>query len=279
MKKRTLSIASQFLRHLPLLALAVVFVFPLFWLLATALKPKGSNIFVYPPQLIPRPATLENFIYATKAFPFLRFALNSLIISGMAVVINIVLCAMAAYPLARLDFPGKNAIFYAVLSTMIVPFHALMIGLYILCLRLKLANTYFGAILPYIVTAFGVFLMRQAFASIPSELEDAARIDGASDAQIFLKVMLPLVQPAMGTVALFTFVSVWNALLWPVIILSRDKSHWTLQQGLATLSSTFGTDWFTLSAASVLALVPIVVIFLFLQRFFLEEHLAGALKG
>jgi putative chitobiose transport system permease protein len=176
-----------------------------------------------------------------------------------------------------MNFFGKNVIFYAILSTMIIPFHTIMITLFIVCLKLGLDDSYAGAILPFTVNAFGIFLMRQAFRGVPGELVDAALIDGCSQWGVFVRIMLPLVKPALGALALFTFVARWNSFLWPVIIL-KSEAKWTLQQGIASLSGFFGTDWARMTSAMVLSMIPILLLFLFLQRFFLEQY-AGALKG
>ena len=268
----------RFPRYLLLLVLAAIFVGPFLWLLSTALKPEGSNIFVYPPQIIPHPITLENFSKALGQFPFLRYALNTLVISVSSVALNLILCSLAAYPFARMRFPGKDIAFYAVLSTMMIPFHTIMIALYRVIIQLHINSSYAGVILPFSVTGFGVFLLRQAFRGIPQELEDAARIDGCGDFRIFIQIMLPLIQPALGTLALYTFVVSWNDFLWPFIVL-QNRNQWTLQQGLASLNGDFGVNWTLLSAATVLSMVPIVIVFLVLQRYFLEDYVAGSLKG
>ena len=267
------------LLYLLMIALTAFFLGPFLWLVSTSLKPRGANIFVYPPQLIPKPATLKNYLFALspRQFPFLRYTANTFLITGVTVVCNLFLSSLAGYPMARMHFFGKNAIFYAILSTMIIPFHTIMISLFIVCLKLGINDSYAGAILPFTVSAFGIFLMRQAFRGVPEELADAARMDGCSHWGIFIHIMLPLAKPALGALALFTFVARWNSFLWPLIILTNE-ARWTLQQGIATLSGFFGTDWATMTSAMVLSMIPVLVLFLSLQRFFLEQY-AGALKG
>ena len=268
----------KLLLYIVLLVLAGVFIGPFLFLLSNSLKPEGSNIFVYPPKIIPNPLTFENYVTSFIEFPFLRYALNSVIITISIVAFNLILCSLVAYPLARIRFRGNKFVFYAILSTMMIPFHSIMIALFITIVKLHLLGTYLGVILPFAISGFGVFMLRQAFLGIPDELEDAARIDGCDDFRIYYQIMLPLVQPALGTLALYTFVISWNEFLWPTIIL-KESTMWTLQQGLASLNGMFGINWTLLSAATVLSMVPIIIVFLFLQRFFLEDYAAGAIKG
>jgi len=272
-------VVLKVLLYLAMVSLAILFLGPFVWLLSTSLKPRGANIFVYPPELVPNPATLNGYLFtlSPRQFAFLRYTANTSLVTLIAVVSNLILSSLAAYPLARMNFVGKNAIFYSILSTMIIPFHSIMVALFIVCLKLGINDSYAGAILPFSVNAFGIFLMRQNFGGVPVELADAARVDGCSHWGIFTRIMLPLAKPALGALALFTFVARWNSFLWPVIIL-RDERKWMLQQGIASLSGPFGTDWPTMSSAMVLSMLPILALFLFLQRFFLEQY-AGALKG
>jgi len=269
---------GRVLTYLVMLTIAAIFIFPFLWLVSTALKPRGGDIFAFPPQLIPRPPTLENFRLLFDTFPYLHYALNSSIVAVGTVALNLVLCSLAAYPLACMDFPGKDVIFYAILATMIIPFHAILIALFMICVSLNLVNSYLGAILPFTVTAYGVFLLRQAFKGIPHELLDAARIDGCGHLGIYFRIMLPLVKPALGAQALFTFVARWNSFLWPVVILQKEQ-YWTLQQGLAGMFHMFGYDWSKITAATVMVMLPIFLVFVALQRMFLEHYVTSGLKG
>jgi putative chitobiose transport system permease protein len=277
-KTQLQAVAQNVLLYALMLALAAVFLGPFLWLLSSSLKPRGANLFIFPPQLIPKPATLANYAAALGQFPLLRYAKNSALIAGSMVALRVSLSCLAGYPLARIPFPGRNVILLVILSTIIIPFHSIMIYLFIVCQRLGLNNNYLGAILPFAVDAFNILIMRQAFLGIPVDLEDAARVDGASEWQIFFKVMLPLVKPALGTIALFTFVQGWNSFFWPFLIL-RSQELWTIQQGLASLSTFFGLDYPLITSVNVLAMIPILVLFVFLQRYFLTGALRGAVKG
>jgi putative chitobiose transport system permease protein len=261
-----------------LLALAAIFATPFLWLVSTALKPGGTNLFVFPPQFIPQPSTLENFEYALYFFPFLRYARNSLIVAGSATILSVFTSVLAGYPLARLDFPGKNLVFYLMLATIIVPMHAILVALFKFMFDLGLRDTFVGAIIPFTVSAYGVFLMRQAFRAIPQELVDAALIDGASHWQILRRIMVPLVYPAIGAQALYAFVITWNEFLWPFLILPSQEK-WTVQQGLQSQFHIFSYDFGHISASTTLAMLPIMIVFLLLQRLFIEEFVTSGLKG
>ena len=193
-------------------------------------------------------------------------------------MINLVLSSMTGFALARMKFAGRQVILYAVLATTMVPFQVLLIPLFIVTLKLGLVDSYAGVILPVAVNAFGIFLLRQAFSTIPKDLEEAARIDGCTDFQIFYQIMIPLVKPALATLAAFTFVAQWNDFIWPLIVLN-NRDLYTLQLGLASLQGVFGVNWRYISAASIIALVPTVVFFLCTQRFFTKGATAGAVKG
>ena len=203
---------------------------------------------------------------------------NTFYIAIATVLINVFLSSMTGFALARMHFRGRQFILYAVLATTMVPFQVLLIPLFIVTLKLGLVDSYAGVILPVAVNAFGIFLLRQAFSTIPKDLEDAARIDGCSDWHIFSRIMIPLVKPALRTLAAFTFVSQWNDFIWPLIVL-KNRDLYTLQLGLASLQGVFGVNWRYISAASIIALVPTVLFFLFTQRFFTKGMTAGAVKG
>ena len=182
-----------------------------------------------------------------------------------------------AYALARLRFAGRQFIFYAVLATTMVPFQVLLIPLFIVTLKLGLVDSYSGVILPVAVNAFGIFLLRQAFSTIPLDLEHAARIDGCNEFTIYSRVMLPLIKPALATQAAFTFVAQWNDFLWPLVVL-KNRDLYTLQLALASLQGVFGVNWRYISAAAIIALVPTVIFFFITQRFFTQGLTSGALK-
>jgi putative chitobiose transport system permease protein len=261
-----------------LLALAVLTVGPFLWLLVTALKGGAENIFAYPPSLWPAQPTLDNFRQVWEAVPFGRYFFNSVLVAAAAVALNLVLASLAAFPLARMRFRGREPLFVLILATMMIPLPVIMIPLFVLSQRLGLLNSYAGLILPTAVSAFGIFLMRQAFLAIPREIEEAAVIDGANPWQVFWQVMLPLTKPSLATLAIFVFVGSWGDFLWPLIVL-KDPDLYTLPVGISYLAGTFSANWRLIAAGSVLSIVPIVAVFVGLQRFFIAGQTAGAVKG
>ena len=261
-----------------LLGIASLLLAPFAWLLSTALKAESADLFAFPPQWIPDPIVWSNFAKAWDILPFIRYLYNTFYIAIATVLINVFLSSMTGFALARMHFRGRQFILYAVLATTMVPFQVLLIPLFIVTLKLGLVDSYAGVILPVAVNAFGIFLLRQAFSTIPKDLEDAARIDGCSDWHIFSRIMIPLVKPALATLAAFTFVSQWNDFIWPLIVL-KNRDLYTLQLGLASLQGVFGVNWRYISAASIIALVPTVLFFLLTQRFFTKGMTAGAVKG
>jgi putative chitobiose transport system permease protein len=275
---RLKAIGNKILTYAILLAVTAIMLGPFLWLLSTALKSGDENIFQYPPDLIPNHFTLSNFSAAMESFPFWTYLFNSVVVAVLAVAFNIVFCSMAAYPLARMQFKGKNIIFILILSTMMIPFQLLMIPIYILALHLGLQNTYAGLVLPHLTTAFGIFLMRQAFMTIPYELDESARMDGANTFQIWWRILMPLVKPSIVTLAIFTFVMAWGDFLWPLIIVN-DQNMYTLPLGLNKLSGTFTSDWRLIAAGSIISVIPIISFFIVLQRFFISGATKGAVKG
>ncbi|MBI4278477.1 MAG: carbohydrate ABC transporter permease [Armatimonadetes bacterium] len=256
--------------------LALFTVFPFLWTLITALKTTGS-VFGFPPDLVPWPASLQHFATVWQTMPLARFFLNTAYIAGMGIGLNLLLCAMAAYPLARMSFPGRDLIFYALLATLMLPGHVGLIVNFVTMMKLRLVDTYAGVYLPSAVSVFGIFLLRQSYLTIPAELEDAARIDGAGDFAIWWRVMLPLIRPGLATLALFEFVSFWNSFLWPLIILKSPEKY-PLAVGLLYLSGLFAHNTRAIAAGAVMMTVPVIVIFLFTQRYFIRGIVMGALK-
>lgn len=261
-----------------LLAIAVVMLIPLIWLVSTSLKSPTENIFQFPPQLWPSQPTIQNFIKVWQSNPFGRYLFNSVLVAVLTVTFNLIFCALAAYPLARLDFWGRDLIFTAVISTIMIPFQIVMIPLYILTVQLGLRNTYLGIIFPAIASAFGIFLLRQAFQGVPKELEEAARIDGCSELGIWWHVMLPSVRPALVTLAIFVFIGSWSDFLWPLIVLDQPE-YYTLPLGVATLAGTFSLDWRLIAAGSVISVAPILAFFLAMQQYIVPSEIGSGIKG
>jgi putative chitobiose transport system permease protein len=266
------------LTYIVLVAIAILILFPLFWLISTAFKSPTENLFDFPPQLLPQKPTFNNFIQVWTTNPFGRYLLNSVVVAILTVSFNLLFCALAAYPLARLNFRGRDEIFTAIIATLLIPFQIVMIPLYVLTVQLGLRNSYLGIIFPNLASAFGIFLLRQAFQGVPKELEEAARIDGCSELGIWWNVMLPSIRPALVTLGIFVFIGAWSDFLWPLLILDQPE-YYTLPLGVAQLASTFSLDWRLVAAGSVISIAPIVLLFFGVQRYIVPTDTATGVKG
>lgn len=266
----TRKLIKYILTYAILTGLALFFTFPFLWALSTSLK-GAEDIFKWPPKWIPDNPTIENYVNVFKKIPMGRYFLNTLIITGLGVIFEVILASLAAYPLARLDWKGKNLVFKIILMPMLIPVQGALIVNFITIIRFGLYNTYLGVVLPSAVSIFGIFLMRQHYLSVPRELEDAARIDGCNEFQVFWKISFPLVRPATTALAIFAFTAHWNSFLWPLIVLN-DAKKYPVQVGLAQLTSAFEPNFRTASAAIVLSMIPILIFFYFTQRFFIEGY-------
>ncbi len=266
------------LTYIVLIAISILILFPLFWLLSTAFKSPTENLFEFPPQLFPQKPTFNNFVQVWQTNPFGRYLLNSTIVASLTVSFNLLFCALAAYPLARLNFRGRDWVFTAIVATLLIPFQIVMIPLYVLTVQLGLRNSYLGIILPNLASAFGIFLLRQAFQGVPKELEEAARIDGCSELGIWWNIMLPSIRPALVTLGIFVFIGAWSDFLWPLLILDQPE-YYTLPLGVAQLASTFSLDWRLIAAGSVISIVPILLLFLWVQRYIVPTDTATGVKG
>ena len=270
--------------HIILLLVCVLSLLPFLWLLSTALKGAGENIFQYPPVFIPQDFTLENFKEVLRLVPIVGYVINSFIVAFFTVILNLIFSAMAAYPLARMEFAGKKIAFFAILATIMVPFQAIMLPVYIITLKLNLVDSYgslagyIGMILPFAVNAFGIFLLRQAFLSIPKELEESAVVDGCNSWQIFFRILLPMIKPSLAVLAIFTFIGSWGEFLWPSIVLTNEKLF-TLPVGINNLQGAFSADYRLIAAGSMISIVPIVIFFVSLQKYFISGANEGAVKG
>lgn len=264
--------------YILLCAIAFVMLFPLLWLIGTSFKSPTEDIFSFPPQLFPTQPTLENFRTVWETYPFGQYLTNSAIVAILTVSLNLLFCSLAAYPLARLKFRGREVIFALVLATIMIPFQIVMIPLYILAVNLGLRNTYLGIIFPNLASAFGIFLLRQAFQGVPLELEEAARIDGCSELGIWWNVMIPAIRPALFTLAIFVFIGSWSDFLWPLIVLDRPE-YYTLPLAVANLAGSFSLDWRLVAAGSVISIAPILLLFLFLQRYIIPTDVGSGVKG
>ena len=273
-----------FLIHFILISVCLFCLLPFLWLTSTALKGNLENIFLYPPVFIPKYPTLDNFKKVLELVPILKYVLNSFVVAFFTVILNLIFSSLAAYPLARMNFKGKNFVFFLILTTLADPFQAIMLPVYIIILKLNLIdsvsdfNGYLGLILPFCVNAFGIFLLRQAFMVIPKEIEEQALIDGCNSFQIFYKILLPLIKPSLSLLAIFTFVGCWGEFLWPSIVLTK-QSLFTLPVGINELQGAFSANYRLIAAGSIISIIPILLFFIVLQKYFIKGSSEGAVKG
>jgi multiple sugar transport system permease protein len=261
-----------------LIVVAIVALWPMYWLYITAFTPTLDTVKT-PPDLIPIHASLANFSRLfQQAKDYWRWALNSLIISLTVTAFHLLFDTMAGYAFAKKRFPGRNFFFWLILSTLMIPSHVTLVPLYIVARHLHLINNILAVILPGTADVFGIFLMRQYIQTLPSELEEAARMDGCTEPGIFWRVIVPLSKPALGALAIFSFVRYWNDFLWPLIVLQKSQ-HYTLPVGVASLQGEFRTDFGLIFAGAALAALPMIVFFLIFQRYFIEGVRMGAVKG
>jgi putative chitobiose transport system permease protein len=261
-----------------LLLLALVVLLPLVWLVSTSLKGPAEDIFTSPPALLPSQPSLAAYGQLFAANPMLTYLRNSALVSALAVLANLLFCSLAAYPLARLRFRGRGLVLALVVATILIPFQVVMIPLYLLMVQLGLRNSLWALILPQAATAFGIFLLRQSFLGVPVELEEAARIDGCSPLGEWWNVMIPAARSDLITLAMFVFIGSWSDFLWPLIILD-DPGLYTLPLGLQQLASSFSLDWRLVAAGSVVSILPVLVLFVLLQRYILPSATGDAVKG
>ena len=277
-------IFSKSIIHSILIAVSLLSIFPFLWLTSTSLKGINEDIFAYPPNIIPQDFTWANYLEVWQKVDFMGYFYNSLIVAGLTVLLNLILSSLAAYPLARMKFKGKKFVFFAVLATIMVPFQAIMLPVYLITLKLHLIDSvsnimgYIGLVMPFAVSAFGIFLMRQAFLKIPHEVEEAAIVDGCNVFQMFIKVVIPMVKPTLAVLAIFTFIGSWGEFLWPSILLTKE-SMYTLPVGINNLQGMFSANWRYIAAGSIISTVPIIIFFLMMQKYFISGENDGAVKG
>jgi len=277
MKRKQEKIIGKFIAYLLLSLGALAMIVPFIWMLSTSLK-EPSQVFIYPPKWIPQALAFKNYLKTWTLVPFGRFFINSLLVAVWVTFGQLLTSSLAAYSFARLRFPGRDTLFIIFLGTMMVPFQVTMIPVYILMRELSWVDTYYALIIPNLFSAYGCFLLRQFFLTIPTELEDAAKIDGGSYLTIYSKIILPLAKPALATLGVFTFMASWNSFIWPLIVVNSIEMQ-TLPLGLASFQGLYTTDWTLLMAGTVIALIPVLIIFIFAQRFFIEGITLSGVKG
>ena len=254
----------------------------MFWMFYTSFNPadrlSAMLMGSLPPDFLHGGLTLLNYTRIFANAPIARWTFNSFVICAVITAVQLLVDSMAGYAFARKEFPGRRILFWLVIGTMMVPVHILIVPLYIMMVRLHLVDTLWAAILPGLAGPFGIFFMRQYMLTIPTELEEAARIDGCSEFQIFFRIILPISAPALGVLAIFLFISNWNSFLWPLLVLN-SADMFTLTVGLATLQDKHALDYGLLMAGAVVASLPMFGVFFLFQRMFIRGVRVGALKG
>ena len=270
MGSRTLTI----IKYVFLIVCIVPMLFPFIWMVLTSLKPFGA---VFSLDLLPSSPTLDNYTQLFSRTMFSRWFFNSLLVGAITVASVLLFDSLVGYTLAKLPFPGKNVIFVLILSTMFVPTEMLVLPWYQMSAEYGWLDTFWGILFPGIMTAFGVFLMRQAFSTLPDELLDAGRIDGLSEFGLFWRIALPLVKPSLAALAILTFIGNWNAYLWPLII-AESREMYTLPVGLSLFSGEAGAQWNLITAGSAVAVIPMMIVFAIFQRQIIEGVVRAGLK-
>jgi ABC-type sugar transport system, permease component len=259
-----------------LIVVSVVMLFPFYWMVTSSFKPMGQ-LFTVPLELFPTTFTLSSYEKLLSNTPFIRWYFNSLIVTALYTGLAIFFSTLAGFGFSKYDFKGRNVLLVIVLASMMIPLHSVAIPLFMLLVRIEWVNTYQGVVIPFSASAFGIFYMTQYMRSIPSELLDAGRIDGCSELGLYGRIMLPLLKPAIGVLTIYFSMVSWNWFLWPLVVM-RDQSMFTLNVGLATLISDYRQRYDELMAGSVLSSIPIILLFLFMQRSFISGLTAGAVK-
>ena len=256
--------------------LALMAFIPLYWMVVTAFK-QPTLTMKFPPEIFPKNPTLQNFESLFQRRDLFRWTLNSVIVAGTVTLSQIFLCAMAGYAIAKKRFPGSKLFFWIYISSMMIPKQVTIVPLYIMVANFGFVDTYPGLILLSIAAPFGVFLMRQFMLSLPNEIIDAARIDGAGEFKTFWTIILPMSKPALAVLGIFTFVGEWNSFLWPLIVTQSSKMK-TLQAGLALIQEEVPMEYAYLMAGATYAAIPMVIVFLTFQKYFLRGVTVGAIK-
>jgi multiple sugar transport system permease protein len=263
--------------HLVLFPLALIMLLPLVWMIVTSLQTQAESLH-FPPVLVPRSLNVDNYPNALRSAPFGRWFLNTFIVTSTVVVSNLLLCSLAGYAFARIRFFGREATFMLCLATLMVPFQVVMIPIFLIVKKLGLFDSLPALIAPNLVNAFGIFMLRQFFRTLPVELEEAARIDGASRLGVLFKIVLPLSLPALATLAVIQFMWTWNDFLWPLIAVFSQR-NFTLQLGLTVFQGSHDVFWPLIMAGNVMSMIPMLVLFFVAQRYFVRGIATTGLKG
>jgi multiple sugar transport system permease protein len=268
MNKRISAIPTTIIFYALLTAGMVLTILPVYWMFMASFMTLG-DVFTTPVNLFPPEWRPQNYIDIFTEFNIGRYFINSMIVTGSIVILQVVFCSIVGYSMAKFDYPGKNLIFAFIMATLMIPFTVIVIPLYLIVRAFDWIDTYQGLIFPFSMSPIGIFLMRQFIVSVPDDYMDAARIDGASELGIFFRIVLPLSRPAIITLAIITFVTNWDDFLWPLIVTTTDRYR-TLPIGLAQFLQEYQNEWNLLMAGAVVAVLPVMILFLAMQRRFLE---------
>ena len=268
---------GQVIGHILVALGALTMILPFIWMLSTSFKPP-EEVITWPPQFIPRHPTFRNYVEAFAAAPFLRFFLNSLLVASVSTISILLTSSFAGFIFAKYRFPGRDLIFLLILATSMVPFQSYMIPFYLMVNRLGWINTYQGLALPLMIMAFGIFFMRQNIVGIPDELMDAARIDGCSEFRIYWQIILPLCKSAMAALSIFAFKNAWGDFIWP-LLMCNDINLYTMELGLGMFQHRFTVDYGSITAGSVISILPIITVFAIFRRNIIEGVTLTGIKG
>jgi alpha-1,4-digalacturonate transport system permease protein len=255
---------------------ALVVAFPLYWMFATAVRPK-KEIFSGGFDLVPSTFVWSNFSDAWNKLPWDQFYINSIAIAAIAVPITVFINLLAGYTFAKYKFPGRDILFLLMISTLMIPIQVIMVPEFLIVAKLGWVNTWWGVLVPRAAEAFGLFMVRQFMVSIPDELIEAARLDGAGEFTIFRRVVLPLSWPVIAVLSIFTFMWRWNDFAWPLVVL-QEQSAYTVPLGLSLMQGQYFTDWTGLMSMSLLSIIPMMLVFVFFQRYFIQGIASTGLK-
>ncbi|HUQ20003.1 MAG TPA: carbohydrate ABC transporter permease [Gemmatimonadaceae bacterium] len=274
---RTRQQLTRILLYTLLIIGAMLSLLPMLWMLSASLMPTGEAS-TFPPHFLPSAPTLEHYRDLFVRLDLGRNLLNSIFVSFIVTFASLFINSMAGYAFAKLRFRGRDRVFRVLSTGLVLPVQVAMLPLFLLLKNMGLINTYWGVIIPGLASIFGIFLVRQYALSIPDEMLDAARVDGASEFRIFWSIVVPGIMPILATLSIWTFLATWNDFMWPLIVLS-DQSHYTLPVALANLSGEHVQDTELMMAGSVLTVIPVMLVFLFLQRYYIQGVMAGSVKG
>lgn len=276
-KKRIKKLITKTVIYFILLTVALSMLIPFIWMVSTSLM-NDLEVYQFPPKFIPSKLLWSNYPEALKALPFDRFFFNSTVTAILVTTGQLFFCSMAAYAFSRIEFPGRNKVFMLYLSTMMVPGVVTLIPSFIIINNFGWIDTFWALIIPLLSNVWGIFLLRQFFMTIPISLSDSARIDGASEFTIYLKIIVPLSKPALATLGVFTLMGTWRALLWPLIV-TRSMKMRTIEVGISAFHSLYVTNWPYQMSVAVVAMIPILIFFFFAQKYFIEGIALTGMKG